>query len=163
MFILVLCLCLSTYMCMYHVCAWFLQKAEEGLRTPGTRVTHVCVLPHGYLELKLGLLQEHQVFLVTETSLQSKAIVLICLLQFLSMSRSINTLSSSELISPFIPTQYKIRKRQWVNSEHLPLTFYLKDVGRVEFKPYWLRFPFISFLYYFMPECTCVYHICARD
>lgn len=101
-----LCLCLSTCMCMYHVYAWFLQKAEEGLRTPGTGVTHVCVLPHGYLDLNMGLLQEHQVFVVTETSLQSKAIAFICLFCFLSISRSINTLSLSGLISPFIPTKW---------------------------------------------------------
>ena len=46
--------------CMYvhYVPVWYHQRSDEGLRSPGTAVTHGCDLPCGCWELNLGPLQE---------------------------------------------------------------------------------------------------------
>ena len=43
---------------------------NKGVGSPGTRVTNSCELPCGCWELNPGPLQEQQVFLTTEPSLQ---------------------------------------------------------------------------------------------
>ncbi|CAO2624324.1 hypothetical protein LEMLEM_LOCUS18317 [Lemmus lemmus] len=34
-------------MCVHHMCAWFLQRSEEGIRIPETAVIDSCKPPHG--------------------------------------------------------------------------------------------------------------------
>jgi hypothetical protein len=53
-----------------HMCAWCLWRLEEGTRTPETGVTEGCKLPWRSWESNLGSLQEQQVLLTTEISLQ---------------------------------------------------------------------------------------------
>lgn len=67
--ILLLCVCLLAYLHVYHNHAWYQQRLEEGIVTPGTEVTDDCKPPYGYWEAKLGLLQEQQELLITELSL----------------------------------------------------------------------------------------------
>lgn len=62
-------------MCM-HTCAytcvlvWCLWRPEEGIRSPETEVIQSCKFPHGWQEPKSGPLQEKQVPLTAEPSLQ---------------------------------------------------------------------------------------------
>lgn len=62
---------LPTYMYMYHVCAWCLQWSQEGVRSPGIGVMNACEPPHGCWEQNLGRLQEQQMLLAPEPSVQS--------------------------------------------------------------------------------------------
>lgn len=52
-----------------HVCiTWYLQMLEEGIGSPGSRVTDVCEPPFGFWESKPGLLKREPVCLTTELS-----------------------------------------------------------------------------------------------
>lgn len=61
--------------CIYqehHLCSWCPQKPEEIIESSETRVVHWCELPWRFWVLKpLGLLQEQQMSLTIEPSLQS--------------------------------------------------------------------------------------------
>lgn len=46
------------FMPVYHVCAWFLEKPEKGIKFPGTGAIDGRVLPYGCWELDLGPLVE---------------------------------------------------------------------------------------------------------
>lgn len=56
------------YVCIYVPST--LKSSEEGVRCLRTGVTDGCEPPYRYLELKLGSLQEHEVLLDNEPSLQ---------------------------------------------------------------------------------------------
>ncbi|EDL21757.1 mCG1039131, isoform CRA_a [Mus musculus] len=56
---------------------WKNSKSEEVVRSFGTRVMDGCELPREYLESKPGPLQEQNVLLTSETSLQSIRVLLI--------------------------------------------------------------------------------------
>ena len=55
---------------MQHLCTWYPQRTEEGVRTPGTGITDSCEPLCGYWELNLSSLEEHPVLLLTEPPLQ---------------------------------------------------------------------------------------------
>ena len=56
--ILILCMrVLPVYIYGYHMCAWYLKRSEEDVRSSTTRVMDVC----GYFKLKPGTLQEQRV------------------------------------------------------------------------------------------------------
>ena len=57
---------------MYVQC---LQRPEEGLISPETRVTDGCELLCGCWELNLGLLEEQSVLFITESPLSSTFII----------------------------------------------------------------------------------------
>lgn len=57
-------------MLVYHVCPHCLQQSEEGVGCLGTRVMGGREPPRGHLEQNTGLLQEQQVLLLAELSLQ---------------------------------------------------------------------------------------------
>jgi hypothetical protein len=61
---------LPAYMSMQHLCTWYPQRTEEGVRTPGTGITDSCEPLCGDLELTLSSLEEHPVLLLTEPPLQ---------------------------------------------------------------------------------------------
>lgn len=44
--------------CLYHTCAWYLKRLEEGIRLPGTVVADGCQPLCGCKELMLGLLKD---------------------------------------------------------------------------------------------------------
>jgi len=71
--------CFYLYVCMHvhPVCAWCLRRSEEGIRSPGTGDKEGCEPPCGFWELNLGPLQEQQVLLTTEPSLQPPIFVLL--------------------------------------------------------------------------------------
>lgn len=48
---------LPACMHVYHVCAWYLQRPEEGVRSPGTEVIDSCKPPCGCWELSLGVVR----------------------------------------------------------------------------------------------------------
>jgi hypothetical protein len=56
-------LCIGVF-CL-HECM-YLQRAEEGIRSPGTGVVYSCELPDGCWELNLGPLEEQPVILTPE-------------------------------------------------------------------------------------------------
>lgn len=58
--------CLS----VFHLCARYLQRPEEGVESPRTRVTDACELSCRYWKLNLGRLEVQQVLLVAESSFQ---------------------------------------------------------------------------------------------
>lgn len=49
--------------CVYghYICVWSLQRSQEGIGGPGTRVTNGCEIPCGCWKLDLGPSQEQQV------------------------------------------------------------------------------------------------------
>lgn len=53
---------------IYHMCALYLRRSHEGFGSPGTRVKDSCELCV-FLELNLGLLQDDQVFLTSNSTL----------------------------------------------------------------------------------------------
>lgn len=55
---------------MYHVCAWCLQRPEEGIKSPGARIPGGSELTCGCYESNLSPLEEQQVLLADELSLQ---------------------------------------------------------------------------------------------
>lgn len=57
------------FACMYSRCAWYSEKPERGVRSPGTKVVNGCELPRGFWEQNQGPLGEQQVIL-TEPALQ---------------------------------------------------------------------------------------------
>jgi hypothetical protein len=61
---------------MYHVGAWYPQRSEEVTGHPRNGVMHGCELPCGCCKRNLGPLQEQQVLLTAEPSLQSPALLL---------------------------------------------------------------------------------------
>lgn len=66
---LYVCGCLPTcmYLCILRVYPW---RSKESVRPHRTGFRHHFEPPHGYWEVNLGPLQEQQVFLPTESSLQ---------------------------------------------------------------------------------------------
>jgi hypothetical protein len=52
---------LLTSMSVYCVCSWCLRRPEEGVRSPGTRVTDGCEPPYPCKESNLGTLEEQPV------------------------------------------------------------------------------------------------------
>lgn len=63
---------LSAYMLMHRMCAWCLQRSENGIGYPGTVVTDDCddcEQPCRYWKASLGLLKKQPVFLIIESSL----------------------------------------------------------------------------------------------
>ena len=66
--------------------AWCLKRPEEGIRSPGIVITEAWKLPGGCRELNLGPLQERQVLLTTEKSLQPRGqlifIIIVSLLEY---------------------------------------------------------------------------------
>lgn len=59
-----------------HMCAWYLQKPEEGIWYPGDGATHSCELPWLCLESNPGPLEAQAVLFVTETLLQLPDLIL---------------------------------------------------------------------------------------
>lgn len=57
-------------MYVHCMCAWHPLRSEEGIGFPETSVRDGCGPPHGCWELNQGPLQEKQVFLTAEPSLQ---------------------------------------------------------------------------------------------
>lgn len=55
---------------VYHVCAWYLQRSEEDIKSPGTEVMVSWEVPHGFWEPNLRPLQEQLVLRNTGPSLQ---------------------------------------------------------------------------------------------
>jgi hypothetical protein len=62
---------------VHHVHAWYLERSEEDTRYPGTGLRAGCELPCGCWELNLGPMQELQVFLTAELSLQPLMYILL--------------------------------------------------------------------------------------
>lgn len=62
----VICLCVH----MHHMLAWCPLKPEKSIRSLETGVTKSCKPPLGFWESNLSPLQEQQIFLATESSLQ---------------------------------------------------------------------------------------------
>ena len=62
------------YACVYMHCvqAWCLKRPEEVIRSPGIVITEAWKLPGGCGDLNLGPLQEQQVLLTIEKSLQPR-------------------------------------------------------------------------------------------
>jgi hypothetical protein len=56
---------------VYHLCSWFSQRPEKGVRSPEIGVRDGCELICGCLELNLGPLEEEQELLTIEPSFQS--------------------------------------------------------------------------------------------
>lgn len=54
----------------YSEYAWCPQRSERGIRSSGTIITDGCGLPYGFWELNQYPLQEQQVFLTNDPSLQ---------------------------------------------------------------------------------------------
>jgi hypothetical protein len=59
---------------LYHLYAWSVQRTEEDIGSPGTGVTGGCEPLFGCWESNLGPVQEKQVFLTTELTLQPPAV-----------------------------------------------------------------------------------------
>lgn len=55
-------------MTVYHVCAWYLWRPEEGTGYPETEITDGCELPHGGWEPNPVPLQDQRMLLATESS-----------------------------------------------------------------------------------------------
>lgn len=55
---------------VHHVYCWYLKEPEDGVSSPGTRVTDICELLSGNWELNPGPVEEPPVLLTTEPSLQ---------------------------------------------------------------------------------------------
>lgn len=66
MCMVVLLVCFS----VFHLCAWYLQRPEEGVESPRTRLTDACELSCMYWKLNLGHLEVRQVLLTAESSIQ---------------------------------------------------------------------------------------------
>lgn len=67
-----MCICVL-HECMYvciHVYSCHLQRSEEGVRVPETRIRDACKLPFGCRKMNQGPLKEPQELLPTELSLQ---------------------------------------------------------------------------------------------
>jgi hypothetical protein len=62
---------LLAYIFFYHMCAWYLERPTEGIRSPETEVTDGSELP--CVCLNWGSLQEQYMLLSTEPSFQSVA------------------------------------------------------------------------------------------
>lgn len=56
--------------------AWYLQRLEEGARSPGTGVTNGCEPPRRWAELSWGPLRKQQVLLTVQSSLQAHTAIL---------------------------------------------------------------------------------------
>ena len=66
-------MCMSVLLaCMtvYHMHVWCPQESEDVIGSPETGVADCCKTPYRCWELNLGLLQEQQVFLISEPFLQ---------------------------------------------------------------------------------------------
>ena len=61
---------LSVCMCMQHTHVLCLLTSEEGVRSPGSRVTGGCESQHGCLEYNSGPLEEQRVLLTAQPFLQ---------------------------------------------------------------------------------------------
>lgn len=60
---------LHAYMCVHHICAWYLQMSEKSIRSP--RISYRgCEPPCELWESNLGPLQQQSVFSTPEPSLQ---------------------------------------------------------------------------------------------
>lgn len=44
--------------CTNYICAWYMQRPEESIRSPRTGVTDICETPCWHLESNLGLTEE---------------------------------------------------------------------------------------------------------
>lgn len=62
---------------MWGMCLQYPQTLEEGVETSGTGVAGGCKLPYRCLELNLSPVQEQQILLTTELSLQAVYVFLI--------------------------------------------------------------------------------------
>jgi len=60
---------LPTCLYVHHTGTCYLQRSEEGIRSPGTGVTDVYELPYWCWELNLGLLLKQHVLLTADPSL----------------------------------------------------------------------------------------------
>lgn len=73
-FIYCIILCLSFllgYVLVYDLLVWCPLRSEEGVEFPRIRVNRCCELPMWVMELNFGPLQEQQVCLVVESTLQA--------------------------------------------------------------------------------------------
>jgi hypothetical protein len=62
------------------VCVWYLWRSEESIGPPGTDVKDGCELSCECLELNTGPIQEQQVLLTAESSLQPPNFLFMCFL-----------------------------------------------------------------------------------
>lgn len=56
--------------CVHHVCAWYPQRSEKGIRSPASGTVDDCEPPRGFWKPKLGQQPEHHVLLTSEPSLK---------------------------------------------------------------------------------------------
>lgn len=75
MFYLHVCLCTSY--------VWCLQRTEEAIRSPGTKVKNSWELPRGYQDSNLGLLEKQPVPLTADPYLQLKCVVRVCMCMYI--------------------------------------------------------------------------------
>lgn len=71
----------------HHMCCWYPQKSEEGVRSCGTELRDHCQHPCGCQELNLRPLEEQKLGLTTEPSL------------YPPLGKSIETYSRSVVLS----------------------------------------------------------------
>lgn len=60
----------STCVSAYYRYAWWLRKSEEGVRFHETGIIGGCELPYGFLEMKLGLMEEQAIILTSKPFLR---------------------------------------------------------------------------------------------
>jgi hypothetical protein len=65
---------LNIWVFCLHIHLYITRRPEEGIKYPGTGFTDGCEPPRGCWELNLGLLEDQQVLLTTELSIQSPTV-----------------------------------------------------------------------------------------